>query len=358
VGFTPPEVGVLRLHLGATDYFRFDPTGGPAGSPAPITVSSCVASATGLVTLSLPAGSPSQSAVGFFGDSLGVKARGEGSGQPCGRIDGTSQTLILALTGPTVGTYEIDYAELDVEGKFNGTAKAVMYLDGTIVGTETLGTGTGSDSGPDSGDGDNYRWLLATDSGVPFDEVRLTVDAATPGGAVSLEGGADGTAPGPLGVSLANTTDSLFHLVDIDGVLDCGDTASETEAGDASAVLDRDENIGGAPCVPIPYVLRSGNDNVELLKDLGDQTAAQFSITITWQPEPAVNPLPASTIDYDGDGPSTAHTVEWCDGSAAAPVLPSGELWCLTNQSATLVGGGNVQVIETYYGAGDPVWLR
>ena len=69
-------------------------------------------------------------------------------------------------------------------------------------------------------------------------------------------------------------------------------------------------------------------------------------------------PVPATTIDYDGDGPNPPQTVQWCRGTTANPVLPSGQKWCLVKQSTELVSDGQMQVSERYYGAGDPRWAR
>jgi hypothetical protein len=40
------------------------------------------------------------------------------------------------------------------------------------------------------------------------------------------------------------------------------------------------------------------------------------------------------------------------------PAMPAGQAWCITAQSVALVATGQVQVTESYYGAGDPKFLR
>ncbi len=109
---------------------------------------------------------PSGSKLGLVADGLGVKINSEGNGQSCGRADGTAQVLTLALAGP-VADREIDFAELDIEGKFNAQVRAELYLDGVLMHTEDLPTGSRSDSGPDSGDNDNYRWRLPAEGSGP-----------------------------------------------------------------------------------------------------------------------------------------------------------------------------------------------
>jgi hypothetical protein len=368
--FTPPEIGVLRLHTGAADYFRFDAADGAggytAGTPSTFTASSCVLSGPAdlaAVSVVLPA---TRGQVGFVDDGLGIKAKGEGNGQPCGRVDGLGQALALDLSG-SLADLEVDYAELDIEGKFDVVVVADLYLDGDLVGFETLGTGSHSDSGPDSADGDNYRWRIPAEGTAIFDRLVLRVDPSTPGGGFSLHGGADGTAAIPAGDGglggLLGTNDSLFHVTDIDGVLDCGDQATAGASGDPTAALDRLANELGSDddCVPIPYLLRTNDSGaeqtVDLEKDLGAQAALgpRFSMTITWEPEAATYPVVRVTqIDY-GSGP---HDVQWCDGTPADPELPAGELWCLVSQTADLVATDSIRVTESYRGAGDPRWAR
>jgi hypothetical protein len=347
--------GVLRLHLGADgDKLLYEPPTGSGELPATQTISTrkCVASLSPPASLVTLTPTPEAASVGLFDHGLGVKGSSDGTGTPCGRVDGPSQALTLSL-GETLAGKLIDFAELDIEAKFDVLVRAQAYLGGSIVATETLPSGSGSDSGPDSADGDNYRWLV--DPASPFDTLVLSVDPSTPGGAFSLEGGADGTAPGDLGAAFP-TSDSLFQLEDVTGVLDCGES-SPTIGGDGTPTADltRGQN---ANCQKIPYLLRTDKtgsaQSVLLQKRLGDQTGANFTMTIVWEPELASNPLQATTIDY-GQG---RQDVQWCGGTPGSPTLPSGQAWCLTSQQAALAGGGNVQVTEGYFGAGDPIWAR
>ena len=311
-GFPLPDEGVVRLHM-ANDgqYVRFDatnPSGGfTIGTPSPITVSSCVATVSGPLSVT-PTPAPATGKLGLVDNGLGVQIKGEGNGTPCGRVDGLSQALTLAPAG-ALATKEFDFAELDVEVKFGGTVRADLYLGAQLVKSEVLPTTGSSDSGPDSADGDNYRWRLpAVGTTAIFNKIVLKVDASTPGGAFSLAGGDDGTAPQPggLGATLA-TSDSLFHVTDIDGILNCGDTATRGGTGTPLSSLTRLPNgLGG--CVAIPYILRTGfvgtDQQVLLQKDMGSQAALQpaFTLSTTWAPEPATYPVSRTTrIDY-GNG--------------------------------------------------------
>jgi hypothetical protein len=347
--------GVLQLHVGTDgQYVRFQPPSDTGAQPTQqaITVKKCVATMPSLlkVTPTPPAG-----AVGFFDTGFGVSVAGEGSGTPCGRVDGPSQALTLALGGPLAGKL-VSFAELDIEGKFNVTVLARGYQGNVLVGSDQLKTGTSSDSGPDSADGDNYRWRI--ELAKPWDTLVLSVDPSTPNGAFSLEGGGDGTAPGPLGAALG-TNDSLFQVSDFTGVLDCGQTAPTVGgSGTPAATLARGQNPS---CEKIPYALRTADDghmqSVLLDKVLGNQAGANFTLTIVWDPEQASNPMPATKIDYDGPAGNPPQPVFWCGGTTAAPVSVPGQAWCLTSQQASLVGG-KVELTERYFGFGDPRWAR
>jgi hypothetical protein len=352
--------GVVQLHLGNDgDYVKFSPPSGQSPSVQPITEKKCVATpaaSPSLVSITSEPGLPG-GAVGLFDHSLGVKTAGEGVGTPCSRVDGLSQKLRLSLSDSLKSSL-ISFAELDVEGKFGVTVRAEAFVGTMSVGSSTLPTGPGSDSGPDSADGDNFRWLIKPDQ--PFDTLLLSVDPTTPDGSFSLEGGADGTTPLPGGVGAAlGTSDSILQLA-FTGVLDCGQSAPTVGGGTTPKVdLTRGQN---PQCQKIPYLLRTDKtgaaQSVLLEKALGNQTGANFTMTTVWQPEPAVNPLPTTTIDYDGPGGNMPTPMKWCLGTTASPLPVPGQAWCLTSQQVSLVGGGNVQLTEGYFGSGDPRWAR
>ena len=358
----PPPVpitggGVLRLHMAKdADFFRFEP---PTGSGLPsatqrIRSKKCAASlnpATSLVTLSSTP-TPPAGVVGIQDHSLGVKTATEStsSESSCNRVD-ASEALTLALSGTLAGK-QIDFAELDIEAYNGVTVHADSYLGSKLVDTSLLPTS--EPAGKEWSDDDNVRWILNPSQ--PFDRLVLSVDGSTPNGAFSLDGGGDGAAAGPLGTAL-QTKDTLFQLTEITGIIDCGETAPPVGGGNTpEATLSRGENPN---CTPLPYLLRTDPDNSVLLqKDASSQPGANFLLDITWEPEDAVLPVPATTIDYDGDGPNPPQTVQWCRGTTANPTLPDGQKWCLAKQSTELVSDGQMQVSERYYGAGDPRWAR
>ena len=355
--------GVLKLHMGyGGDYFKFLPPTGSSETAATqvLKSKSCVASlspAASLVTLSSEPGPPGGT-VGLLDHSLGVKVAGEGIWPPsCARVDGPSQALTLALAG-SLASKGIDFAELDIEALNGVTIVGQAFLGSTPVGTVTLPTtppATTKSGGPKN---DNVRFVI--NPAQPFDRLVLGVDQSTPGGSFSLEGGSDGTPPAPGGLGEAlHTTDSVFQLSDFTGVIDCGGTSGPIGGGSTpQATLDRGQN---PDCQPLPFVLRSDDQGVLLQKDASSQQGANFRLGIVWDPEPKPAPgvpLAVTQIDYDGPGGVAPEPVQWCDGTEAAPQLPDGQNWCLVTQSVKIVGGGNVQVSESYYGAGDPRWAR
>lgn len=377
VGQAPPppasvDRGVLLLELGAVDQLRHVAPDGTTLATQAITTQGCKVnldtSGEILATLS-PTG---EGVVGLFADGIGIKADGGkgGNGQPCGQVNGVNEGLVFELAGNLAG-YEIDFAELDIEGKFSVMVEFGLFLDGVKVADGTpLGTGDLSDSGPDSGDGDNYRHDPEDGAvvDVRYDEIRLTVSAATPSGAFSLEGGADGTAPGSLGY-LA----SAFKLVEeFDGVIDCAqDTftvGDGTSSPEASFTRGDDDAKNSNPCSElIGYNLESavGADDQTVVFEFETEEAPSWFGTFTWVPEPAEIPVPATQLDLDNDGTSDGPLL-WCDGFSGndvatgqpLPVMPTGQTWCLIHQTTTLLDGGDIQVVQTVYGRSDPSFAR
>ena len=352
-------VGVLRLHANADgDYFRFDPSGEGASTQTTNIVpgQGCkVSLADG--SLASVTVSPSNGSLGLVADGLGVRQNNEGNGQPCGQVNGTGQSITIALAGD-LANRTIDRAELDIEGKFGVTVRAEMFMGATSVGTATLPTGLTSDSGPDSADGDNFRFAFG--DGAIFNKVKLSVDPTTPAGAFSLEGGADGTEAGPIGATLTeNQSDSIFRITNAEGVLDCGDSDTDGGEGEPAATVERLENADGSECKLVTYSLDSYVDetgqNVSFGKDLTQQPHAAFNVTIGWQSEAAQYPLPPATVDqFDGNG---AQTPEWCDGTFDDPQVPDGSAlsWCVRKEIAESVADGAVQRTTWFYGTGDPL---
>jgi hypothetical protein len=377
--------GVLRLRLGATDQWKFQPTPGIATDEETQGISS--GSGCGLTAASLTGSlaklTATNGSVGFVSDSLGVRGAGEGTGQPCGRIDG-SQTLTLELgsrfTNPTSGPKRaMDFAEIDVEAKFNAKFQIAAWFGSTPVGSPVIYDTMGSDSGPDSRDLDNYRIRFPKTGKSLFTKLTFSVIS----GGISVEGGSDGTqacdstvaneclADGSFGETILEgqpptpTKDSLFHLVQYDTLLNCNDPAF-TQGGGAIPLnsLERKNNedgtCDGAVPIDLDASIEGSEQLVSLRKDLGDQ-AAQFFWTVTWTPEGKTLPVKVTKFDF-GDG-TGYRNIQWClaDDAVGAPdsdtfpELPSNDPWCLTSQHSDLDAlSGKLTVKETYFGLGDP----
>ncbi len=383
---TLQEAGVLRLALGAQDNLKFhEPNGAggylPASAQQSISASGCRLALSGQPLVSYSA-LPNNAFPGFFDNAIGVGGPG-GNGQPCGKID-PGQTLTMNLGSGLAGKM-IDYAEIDLELKFGGAVTVTGYVvqgtTATPVVDETY-TSTGSDSGPDSGDLDNYRVRFPESGTTAVNRLVFSVGSA---GSGSLEGGADGTGPcdaadadgcdpaqggSSLGQALG-TTDTLFHLLEADGVLGCGQTApTQGGGGTPTNVLERLDNDGGPACTPIAFNLDSGPGVGEgcpldspqcilLQKDLLGQNA-RFFWTVTWVAETAEYPEAPTLFDF-GDG---YHPLEPCgpDADLIPPLIPTlpenGDPWCIVETHTVEQLDGKVIVTEKYFGSGDPLGKR
>jgi hypothetical protein len=396
---TLQDGGVLRLHLGAQDNLQLQLPSGTGYAPTSKTQSigttqGCKLALSGdpLVSFAPPTGNSPSPFAGFVSDGIGVGSNGgEGNGQPCGRID-PGQTLTLNL-GTGLDGKLIDFAEIDLELKFGGTVqvKGNLVTNGTptTVATETYSS-TGSDSGPDSGDGDNYRVRFPKVGTTTVNQLVFSIVGAS--GGASLEGGADGTSacdqtdPGECGAptnfslgaqKLNGTTDTLFHLIDADGVLACGDTVSQGGTGGTPTnSLERLTNATGG-CVPIPYNLDSSlanctlgfNQCVLLQKDLLGQSA-QFFWTVTWAPESGSYMESETEFDFGfgfqklqlclADGPDDGTFPDLPPKAAGSPAgSPDPDPWCVVNTATVLnTTTGLVTVTEKYFGSGDPGGAR
>jgi hypothetical protein len=363
------EAGVLRLKLGATDHWRFEPVQGSAVTQGIANSSGCKVDQSAWTLVSLSATGRS-AFPGFVSDGFGAGGRGEGNGEPCGRID-PGQSLSIQLDTALDGTL-IDFAELDLEAKFGVTIRVERRLDGQLVGFDEHDPSELNDDGPDSGDGDNYRIRVPETGMSAFDEIMLKPVGTT--GAVSLEGGADGTAALPGGLAateLGGTTDSVFHLIEADGVLDCGDTVTEGGSGEPTTSITRGDNADGSTCELIAYAIdtrvEEGQQFVTFRKDLSSEPMATFTSTTTWVLEDAEMPVPATQISYfDDEG---FHDMKWClededeDGNPDLPPrngeIGGTEFWCITSQEAVLdETTGDITVTETEFGLGDPIKRR
>ena len=385
---TLADAGVLRLRLGAQDHFRYEPPPPASASTQAVSAGSACRLSLGSPNLVSFSSTPSGSQAGFFGDAIGVRTNTEGGGTPCGQIN-PGQTLTMNL-GSGLSGKVIDFAEIDVEGKFGATFKIDGYfVDGstpTLIASETYETQPGgSDSGPDSGDADNFRVRFPKDGKTTVNRLVFSIVGST--GAASLEGGSDGTEPcdasdgcdaddPSLGQELA-TTDTLFHLIEADGVLDCGDDPVSQTNGGITTTVARLDNVAGATCTPIAYNQDSSTGTnacdpnnqgflqcIFLQKDL-DEQQARFFWKVEWAPEAGSYMEQPTEFDF-GDGfvplqlcgPSTGQVTDPPTGFPTFYPTPSSDPWCVVNTQTVLQANGKVVVTEIFFGVADPTGRR
>lgn len=356
--------GVVRLQLTAAgDRITYDPLSGSDQVQLLGVSTGCTMTSTGASIMSISASSanPSKSPVpGLKDHRLGVGQKGEGTGEPCTRINkdlGQALTFTLDL-GPNMA---MDYAEIDINFKYNGEAGWRIFYQGDQVAEGTLAC-TGSDCGPDSGADDNKRLILGnfetTDGRTLFDRIELTA-TTPPNGAISVEGGQDPDERGLLGASL-NTYDSLFRVVEVfDGELDCGEGFSERDGAVVGAFF-RLDNVGLATCSPKPYNAEaSAEDGTVYFAPSGSDQDAKYRGTLTFGNRPAANPI-TSSLEYDPEDDGSFKVVPWCtsvtylDGQVIDAAVPSPDTWCITGESTVVASPGFVTTTWSVFGYGDP----
>ena len=372
-----PDGGHLRLHFGA-DGNRFEhSTEGIEPILAPGDCKALIGGAVGDSDLVAVLPTPT---TGFVGTEtagntvigLGVRpASGPGtSGANCGYVN-RNEALTIRL-GADLAGYIADSAEIDFDGKYGVKLLAALYLKGqpvrdgsgnpVVIEKQT----TGSDSGPDNTSRDNDFLVI---DGFFFDEVRLSGTGTSNKAVFALEGGrvGDPRAPGGLRETLG-TYDTVFHLVQADGILCELDSVTEFGRAGSSepdeATLTRGED-GSGQCVPylleLGYDEEAGEQSVLFLKDLSAAPDSTFTLEILWAPGPATYPTSNLTyIDFDGDGPGLPQLAKWCDPGPATPGVP----WCLVAREETLrndlgtAGSPFFQEKETFFGSQDPRIFR
>jgi hypothetical protein len=170
---------------------------------------------------------PGGGQLGFVKDGFGVKSTGDGTGEPCGRVEASDGETIAVSLGSALNGYLMTAIDVDLELKFNAAVDVIFKHDSATVATFTGFTGSGgSDDGPDSGDGDNFRFAYPGEGDEPvlFD----TVIFAPTAGAMSLEGGADGTENGLLA---ANNSSQFQVVQSFDGQITCSESETIAEDG-------------------------------------------------------------------------------------------------------------------------------
>jgi hypothetical protein len=371
------ETSVVSLALGATDQVTWMST-----TPQTITGrNNCTVTFGGSQLLVF---TPSGGQLGLVKDGLGVKSTGDGTGEPCGRVEASDGETISVALGSALDGYLMTAIDVDLELKFNAAVTVRFFHDGTeIVSARVTGfTGSGgSDDGPDSGDGDNYRFYARPTAGgnpVLFDKVEFAPTA----GAISLEGGADGTEPSDIdgnGVPDASNFSKFEVVQSFDGEITCGDTANiENEAvpgvlGVVTMFSMQFDPEGSDPmdwyvseCLLKPYSDDVTENSVFFVPELED-TRGRYKITITAEDQVVTTDgngqVTSLIMLYDPEGDSEpTDPLQPCEGQ---PMVDSGaegyeEFW--TQEDVGLLPAGesacyyDVSLMPTGPGVGTEVW--
>jgi hypothetical protein len=382
------------------DRLVFDPLAAGPNLTQTLTQANCRLSSSGASLAAFSASSSNASKKPFTGlkdHRLGVGQNGEGTGEPCARINGDlGQKLTFSLTGSLAGG-SIGYAEIDLGFKFNGSAVLQLKKGGASVGTVSVPCSSASDCGPDSGGSDNRRVILWVDPAdnpgagnwhgaqVPgvFDTVIIKPASSSSKGVVSLEAGFQGAPAGPVGTSLG-TVDTLFKLVEpFDGEIACGETEPLDEGQDATLEITRGFDTNGdckGPPAGLLFNFDSGVEGDELFVDFiaepvdaDPDTVAQFLEVITWNfddPPSVPGEDQHKTLSYDDHVGSGKRVMPWCladprdedgdlpVGTSGDPVdtsayLPAGHTSCLIESTSYVTILGDFVKKDLVYNVGD-----
>jgi hypothetical protein len=227
------------------------------------------------------------------------------------------------------------------------------------------------------------NWHSAQVGGV-FDTIVIKPGSSSSNGVVSLEAGFDGSPAGPVGSTLG-TVDTLFKLVDtFDGEIDCGETESLDEGGDATLDITRGFDTNGdckGPPDGLLFNFESGVEGDELFVDFIAEpvdaypdTVAQFLEVITWTfdspPDVVGGEDQHKTLSYDDHVDSGKRVMPWCiadprDGNGDLPVgtsenpvdpsdyLPAGHTSCLISSTSHVTMLGDFVKVDVVYNVGD-----
>lgn len=335
-----PDRGVLRLQLGGGAPSRF--LHQPSGTSQSILTSGKCGVALGSPSLATLKANNGLGTMGRGTDSIGVFDGPKGVG--CYRITASlNESVTLGLgsfnADPSIDASAFYRLELDIEVKQNAVFMLETLIGGTVADTFWMRTGNSivpgegstlpghpsrifnclasSDSGPDSGAGDNCRWVVDS-LGQQF---RLTPVV----GEGSLEGGGDfGTGTAAL------DNNSLIYLTKAAiGALGCENTpvpqgTTTTTVGDgvndAQCTITRIDptGIGGSCTTAVGYVLRNIGvaEGCDMLKTPGEQLAASADMLFPPEPRTALGGEPLTSIVFSNpSGPPVNFTPGRCTGT-------------------------------------------
>lgn len=307
--------------------------------------------------------------LGHVKDGFGVRGPGDGAGEPCGRV--TPGQAISVKLGSAVQGHLMTAIDVDLELKFNAAVETTFKHSGTTVATNVFNPTSGPDDGPDSKDGDNYRYFhrpMVGGQQVYFDEVVLSAES----GAFSLEGGADlasNNEPNAFGQLDTSSKSSQFEVVPVfDGEITCQDVVVISEGGDVSGLLKMhsmdSDGWSVEDCLLKPYFSFATDDTIGFIPVL-EGTSARYTIDVeaTGQTITMLGGVITSLealYDPEGD-PNPTRPLQACVGQ---PVLDGPGYAAFWTQASTglLPAGGEtacyyaVQLLPTGPGIGTELW--
>lgn len=276
---------------------------------------------------------PTNGDLGYNDAGLGVAGQGEGNSGKCAQVNADAMEGLSIALGTELSGYAMNAVDLDLELKFDASIRVSYLLDGDEVASD-LFDGVGADDGPDSADGDNYRYN-SVDRGIDalFDEV----DFVPENGAFTLETGADGTEDG----ALANNAYSQFQVVPVyDGEITCGVdngiTIHDAAFSDSSAtVVMRSLNLDMSGWDSLCEELKPYNDAVasDSLSFLPDDPASPARYTMTLAAENQVitsdpsapGAITSLSMQYSALGDFTdLETLQACNGQPSLDEASAG----------------------------------
>jgi hypothetical protein len=307
------EPSVVLLTLGNQDEVTWSGNTQPITSKTNRCLSVQFASSPDLLDVS-----PIGGDLGLVKDGLGVKSVSDGTGEPCGRIEADDDEAISVALGSDLDGYLMSAIDVDLELKFNAVVHVHFLHDGDeVTDPVPFNPMAGSDDGPDSRDGDNYRFFhrpLDGEDQLFFDEVVFEAVE----GAFSLEGGADladsseDTAFGVLDPSSKSSQFEIFQT--FAGEITCGDDVSiddEDVPGVHGEVTMHAMEFDPDGTEPLAWyttdcLLKLYNDGVGpghlLFLPFLEDTSGRYTIRITLENQP---------IDSDGDGQITTLVMQY-----------------------------------------------
>jgi hypothetical protein len=264
--------------------------------------------------------------LGQVKDGLGVKSPSDGSGEPCGRVEADDDEAISVKLGSHLDDYLMTAIDVDLELKFNAEVEVYFLHDGQPVleDPDPFSGAGGSDDGPDSNDGDNYRYVFDPEDPVYFDEVVFKPTA----GAISLEGGADGTDTAEAPFDTTSNSSQFQVVKTFDGQITCGnqvridDSEVEEVVGWVTMhALNLDppedpEHPWDAECTDLKNYDEEVTPSSLLFAPVLPDSRARYTLILTVEDQPIIT---------DGGGQVTSLLMEYNDGqfgSSDTALLP------------------------------------